>query len=65
MGKKEGNGAKQTLVVLGGLACVWVAIEILLKPFLQQGRSALDKSDPNRDPDDDAPPPPPPPPPAD
>ncbi|KAI9119330.1 hypothetical protein K1719_010005 [Acacia pycnantha] len=59
MGKKEGNGAKQALVVVGGLAFVWLAIEIALKPFLEQSRSAIDKSDPNRDPDDAVPPPPP------
>ncbi|XP_028762235.1 outer envelope membrane protein 7-like [Neltuma alba] len=56
MGKKGGSGAKQALVVVGGLACVWLAIEIALKPFLQQSRAAIDKSDSNRDPDDEAPP---------
>ncbi|KAK4281149.1 hypothetical protein QN277_012674 [Acacia crassicarpa] len=61
MGKKEGNGAKQALIVVGGLAFVWLAIEIALKPFLEQSRSAIDKSDPNRDPDDAVPPPHPPP----
>ncbi|XP_054787912.1 outer envelope membrane protein 7 [Prosopis cineraria] len=54
MGKREGSAAKQALVVVGGLAFVWLAIEIALKPFLQQTRAAIDKSDPNRDPDDDA-----------
>lgn len=59
MGKKEGNGAKQALIVVGGLAFVWLAIEIALKPFLDKSRSAIEKSDPNCDPDDAVPPPPP------
>ncbi|KAF7818306.1 outer envelope membrane protein 7-like [Senna tora] len=52
MGKTKGSGTKQAVVVVGALACVWFAIEIALKPFLRHTRSAIDKSDPNRDPDD-------------
>lgn len=58
--------AKQTIVVVGALAFVWLAVEIALKPFLRHSRKAIDKSDPTRDPDDvpdavELPPPPPPP----
>ncbi|XP_065864364.1 outer envelope membrane protein 7-like [Euphorbia lathyris] len=43
---------KQAMVVLGALAFGWVAIEMAFKPFLDKARSAMDKSDPARDPDD-------------
>ncbi|WCJ21513.1 outer envelope membrane protein 7 [Euphorbia peplus] len=45
---------KQAMVVLGALACGWLAIEMAFKPFLDKARSSIDKSDPARDPDDDA-----------
>ncbi|KAF3450183.1 hypothetical protein FNV43_RR06263 [Rhamnella rubrinervis] len=43
---------KQAMVVLGALAFGWLAIELAFKPFLDKARSAMDKSDPARDPDD-------------
>lgn len=52
MGKTKGSGTKQAIVAVGALAFVWLAIEIAFKPFLRQSRSAIDKSDPRRDPDD-------------
>lgn len=52
MGKMRGSGTKQAVVVVGALAFVWLAIEIAFKPFLNQARDAIDKSDPDRDPDD-------------
>ena len=45
--------AKQAVVVFGALAFGWLAIEMAFKPFLDKARSAMDKSDPARDPDDD------------
>lgn len=51
MGKA--SATKQAMVVVGALACAWFAIELALKPFLDKTRSAIDKSDPTRDPDDD------------
>ncbi|OAY61684.1 outer envelope membrane protein 7-like [Manihot esculenta] len=43
---------KQAMVVFGALAFGWLAIEMAFKPFLDKARAAMDKSDPNRDPDD-------------
>ncbi|XP_022771089.1 outer envelope membrane protein 7-like [Durio zibethinus] len=43
---------KQAAVVFGALAFGWMAIEMALKPFLDKARAAMDKSDPDRDPDD-------------
>ncbi|XP_004493657.1 outer envelope membrane protein 7-like [Cicer arietinum] len=44
--------AKEAVVVVGALACVWLAIELAFKPFLTHTRDSIDKSDPTRDPDD-------------
>ncbi|XP_022758199.1 outer envelope membrane protein 7-like [Durio zibethinus] len=43
---------KQAAVVFGALAVGWLAMEMTFKPFLDQARAAMDKSDPERDPDD-------------
>ncbi|KAH7545923.1 hypothetical protein FEM48_Zijuj01G0145700 [Ziziphus jujuba var. spinosa] len=43
---------EQAMVVFGALAFGWMAIELAFKPLLDKARSALDKSDPARDPDD-------------
>ncbi|XP_022155586.1 outer envelope membrane protein 7-like [Momordica charantia] len=51
MGKKP-SGTKQAFVLFGALALGWLAIEMAFKPFLDKARSAMDKSDPTRDPDD-------------
>jgi len=52
--KKMGmKPAKQAAVVFGALAFGWLAIEMAFKPFLDKARSAMDKSDPARDPDGD------------
>lgn len=48
------NSLKSTAVVFGALAFGWLAIELAFKPWLDKARSAMDKSDPSRDPDDDA-----------
>ncbi|KAJ9696214.1 hypothetical protein PVL29_008454 [Vitis rotundifolia] len=54
MGKSTEAGAlKSAMVVFGALAFGWLAIELAFKPFLDKARSALDKSDPTRDPDDE------------
>ncbi|KAK4731917.1 hypothetical protein R3W88_024905 [Solanum pinnatisectum] len=47
------NSLKSTAVVVGALACGWLAIELAFKPFLEKARAALNKSDPARDPDDE------------
>lgn len=43
----------EAVVVMGALACAWLAIELAFKPFLDKSRDSIQKSDPNRDPDDD------------
>lgn len=54
MGKStEAGPLKSVMVVFGALAFGWLAIELAFKPFLDKARSALDKSDPTRDPDED------------
>ncbi|XVF21799.1 hypothetical protein REPUB_Repub12eG0121200 [Reevesia pubescens] len=50
MGKS--TAVKQAAVVFGALAFGWMAIEMAFKPFLDKARAAMDKSDPDRDPDD-------------
>lgn len=50
MGKS--TPVKQAAVVLGALAFGWMAIEMAFKPLLDRARSAMDNSDPDRDPDD-------------
>lgn len=50
MGKT--SATKQAMFVFGALAFGWLAIELAFKPFLDKARSAMDKSDPARDPDD-------------
>ncbi|MBA0610409.1 hypothetical protein Gohar_006539 [Gossypium harknessii] len=50
MGKS--TPVKQAAVVLGALAFGWMAIEMAFKPLLDKARSAMDNSDPDRDPDD-------------
>ncbi|KAL5704753.1 hypothetical protein ACHQM5_023133 [Ranunculus cassubicifolius] len=47
------NSFKSAVVVLGALAFGWLTIEIACKPFLEKARDAMDKSDPNHDPDGD------------
>nr|XP_011458616.1 PREDICTED: 6.7 kDa chloroplast outer envelope membrane protein [Fragaria vesca subsp. vesca] len=49
---KKGSAAKQAAVVFGALAVGWLAIELAFKPWLDKARSAMNKSDPARDPDD-------------
>lgn len=46
------SGTKQAFFVFGALAFGWLAIEMAFKPFLDKARSAMDNSDPARDPDD-------------
>ncbi|PIN03061.1 hypothetical protein CDL12_21046 [Handroanthus impetiginosus] len=48
----ETSSAKSAAIVFGALAAGWLAIELAFKPWLQKVRSAMDKSDPARDPDD-------------
>lgn len=50
MGK--GNSVKSAAVVLGALALGWATIELAFKPWLDQARKAMDKSDPSKDPDE-------------
>ena len=38
--------------MLGALALGWATIELAFKPWLDQARKAMDKSDPAKDPDD-------------
>uniref|UniRef100_A0A2P2NKE0 Outer envelope membrane protein 7 n=1 Tax=Rhizophora mucronata TaxID=61149 RepID=A0A2P2NKE0_RHIMU len=45
---------KQAALVFGALAFGWLAIEMAFKPFLDKARAAMNKSDPDHDPDDDA-----------
>ncbi|MCD9561141.1 hypothetical protein HAX54_020115 [Datura stramonium] len=45
------SSLKSTAVVVGALACGWLAIEFAFKPLLEKARTALNKSDPARDPD--------------
>ncbi|XP_019197451.1 PREDICTED: outer envelope membrane protein 7-like [Ipomoea nil] len=52
MGEREKNSLKQAVVVFGALAAGWLAIEVAFKPLLDKARAALNKSDPNHDPDD-------------
>lgn len=52
MGEREKNSLKQAAVVFGALAAGWLAIELAFKPLLDKARAALNKSDPNHDPDD-------------
>lgn len=49
----EGKQLKQAAVVFGALAFGWLAIEMALKPILDRARAAMDRSDPDRDPDDE------------
>ncbi|KAK8573076.1 hypothetical protein V6N13_099891 [Hibiscus sabdariffa] len=42
----------QAAVVVGALAFGWMAIEMAFKPLLDKVRAAIEKSDPNHDPDD-------------
>ncbi|XVF32602.1 hypothetical protein REPUB_Repub17cG0096600 [Reevesia pubescens] len=50
MGKS--TAMKQAAVVFGALAFGWMAIEMAFKPFMDKARAAMDKSDPDHDPDD-------------
>ncbi|GMJ01132.1 hypothetical protein HRI_003782400 [Hibiscus trionum] len=50
MGKS--SPVKQAAVVVGALAFGWMAIEMAFKPLLDKARAAMDKTDPDRDPDD-------------
>lgn len=55
MGGRGDSGAKPLksgLVILGAIACGWLAIELAFKPFLDRARNAINKADPNCDPDD-------------
>ncbi|XP_062023018.1 outer envelope membrane protein 7 [Rosa rugosa] len=49
----KSSATKQAAIVLGALAVGWLAIELAFKPILDKARSAMNKSDPARDPDDD------------
>lgn len=49
----EGKQLKQAAVVFGALAFGWLAIEMAFKPLLDKARAAMDRSDPDRDPDDE------------
>ncbi|KAM3325950.1 hypothetical protein P3S67_001076 [Capsicum chacoense] len=49
------NALKSTAVVVGVLACGWLAIEFAFKPLFEKARAALTKSDPPRAPDDRSP----------
>lgn len=48
----KGNPVKTAAVVLGALALGWATIELAFKPWLDQARKAMDKSDPSKDPDE-------------
>ncbi|KAK4408060.1 UNVERIFIED_CONTAM: Outer envelope membrane protein 7 [Sesamum angustifolium] len=48
----KSTSAKSAAIVFGALACGWLAIELAFKPWLVKARSAMDKSDPDHDPDD-------------
>ncbi|KAE8660644.1 Small nuclear ribonucleoprotein family protein [Hibiscus syriacus] len=50
MGKS--STVKQAAVVVGALAFGWMAIEMVFKPLLDKARAAMDKTDPDCDPDD-------------
>ncbi|KAE8720763.1 6.7 kDa chloroplast outer envelope membrane protein [Hibiscus syriacus] len=50
MGKS--SSVKQAAVVVGALAFGWMAIEMAFKPLLDKARAAMDKTDPDCDPDD-------------
>lgn len=52
MGRRSAD-AKQAMVVFGALALGWLAIELAFKPLLDKVRAAMDRSEPNRDPDGD------------
>ena len=49
---RKSTATKQAMVVFGALALGWLAIELAFKPFLDKARSAMNRSDPTRDPDD-------------
>ncbi|KAK4742806.1 hypothetical protein SAY87_000807 [Trapa incisa] len=49
MGKSK--ELKQAAVVFGALAFGWLAIEMAFRPLLNRARAAMDRSDPERDPD--------------
>ncbi|KAA0057297.1 6.7 kDa chloroplast outer envelope membrane protein [Cucumis melo var. makuwa] len=49
---KRPSGTTQAFFVFSALAMGWLAIEMAFKPFLDKARSAMDKSDPARDPDE-------------
>ncbi|KGN47891.1 hypothetical protein Csa_003181 [Cucumis sativus] len=48
----KSSETKQAFFVFGALAMGWLAIEMAFKPLLGKARSAMDKSDPARDPDE-------------
>ncbi|KAM5563767.1 outer envelope membrane protein 7 [Rosa sericea] len=48
----KSSATKQAAIVFGALAVGWLAIELAFKPILDKARSAMNKSDPARDPDD-------------
>ncbi|KAH0465980.1 hypothetical protein IEQ34_006083 [Dendrobium chrysotoxum] len=50
--EREKGALKSALVVAGGLALAWVAMETAFKPWLDRLRSAIARSDPAADPDD-------------
>ncbi|KAJ8491135.1 hypothetical protein OPV22_012856 [Ensete ventricosum] len=49
----DGSALKRALLVSGGLALAWLAVETAFKPLLDRLRGAISRSDPAHDPDDD------------
>ncbi|CAL9109595.1 unnamed protein product [Musa acuminata var. zebrina] len=52
-GGGDGSALKRALLVSGGLALAWLAVETAFKPLLDRLRGAISRSDPAHDPDDD------------
>ncbi|KAF3789070.1 Outer envelope membrane protein 7 [Nymphaea thermarum] len=47
------NSFKAAGIVCAALAFGWMAVELAFKPFLDSGRKALDRANPDHDLDDD------------
>ncbi|CAN6453878.1 unnamed protein product [Victoria cruziana] len=56
-GLREGeawkNSFKAAGIVCAAIALGWTAVELAFKPFLDSGKKALDRANPDHDPDDD------------
>lgn len=52
-GGGDGSALKRALLVSGGLALAWLAVETAFKPLLDRLRGAISRTDPAHDPDDD------------